>query len=126
MEKFASFFIYKSFIHSGNFFIIRNVYLLMIRGNWFCFIFNLKAFLAGYVEYIPRLQPYLVCSWPWSLTRPPMPLCSWLKFQVTPSQTTASLSIHLLTFRLFPCLGYCKQCCSEHWGICILPNHEFL
>ena len=19
------------------------------------------------------------------------------------------------TFRLFPCLGYCKQCCNEHW-----------
>ena len=24
------------------------------------------------------------------------------------------------TFRLLPCLGYCKQCCSEHWGACIL------
>ena len=23
------------------------------------------------------------------------------------------------TFRLFPCLGYCKQCCCEHWGSCI-------
>ena len=20
------------------------------------------------------------------------------------------------TFRLFPTLGYCKQCCNEHWG----------
>ena len=20
------------------------------------------------------------------------------------------------TFRLLPCLDYCKQCCSEHWG----------
>ena len=24
------------------------------------------------------------------------------------------------TFRLLPCLGNCKQCCSEHWG-CIYP-----
>ena len=31
--------------------------------------------------------------------------------------------IHLFvswTLRLLPCLGYCKECCSEHWGICIL------
>ena len=36
--------------------------------------------------------------------------------------TTYSLSIHLLTelyFRLFPCLGYCEQCCCEHKGACI-------
>ena len=30
------------------------------------------------------------------------------------------------TFRLLPCLGYCKQCCSEHQGTCILLNHCFL
>ena len=23
------------------------------------------------------------------------------------------------TFRLFPCLGHCKQCCNEHWDACI-------
>ena len=28
------------------------------------------------------------------------------------------------TFRLLPCLGYCKQCCSEHWGTCILSDLE--
>ena len=27
------------------------------------------------------------------------------------------------TFRLLPCLGYCKQCCNEHWGACILSDH---
>ena len=27
---------------------------------------------------------------------------------------------------LLPCLGYCKQCCYEHWGACILLNHVFL
>ena len=31
------------------------------------------------------------------------------------------------TFRLHPCLSYCiKQCCSEHWGACILLNYSFL
>ena len=26
------------------------------------------------------------------------------------------LFICQLTSRLFPCPGYCKQCCSKHWG----------
>ena len=30
------------------------------------------------------------------------------------------------TLSLFPCLGYCKQCCSEHWGECIFLNYGFL
>ena len=30
--------------------------------------------------------------------------------------TTAFLSIHLPTDRLFPCPSYYKQCCNEHWG----------
>ena len=30
---------------------------LKISGNKFYFIFNLKAFLASYVEYIPGLLP---------------------------------------------------------------------
>ena len=29
------------------------------------------------------------------------------------------------TFRLLPCLDYCKQYCNEHWGTCILLNHVF-
>ena len=28
-------------------------------------------------------------------------------------------------FRLLPCPGYCKQCCSEHWGACIFSNYGF-
>ena len=27
---------------------------------------------------------------------------------------------------LLPCLGYCKQCCNEYWGACILSEHGFL
>ena len=29
------------------------------------------------------------------------------------------------TFRLLPCVGYCKQCCNEHWGACIFLNYGF-
>ena len=28
------------------------------------------------------------------------------------------------TFSLFPCLGYCIQCCSEHRGACIFLNES--
>ena len=28
------------------------------------------------------------------------------------------------TFSLFPCPGYCKQYCNEHWGASILWSHE--
>ena len=27
------------------------------------------------------------------------------------------------TYSLFPCPGYCKQSCNEHWGACILWSH---
>ena len=42
-----------------------------------------------------------------------------------PSHVCAtSLTIqHSGTFRLLSCLGYCKQCGSEHWGACILSRH---
>ena len=30
------------------------------------------------------------------------------------------------TFRLLPCLGRGKQCCSEHCGACIFGGHVFL
>ena len=28
--------------------------------------------------------------------------------------------------KLLPCPGYCKQCCDEHWGICVSFNSVFL
>ena len=30
------------------------------------------------------------------------------------------------TFRLFPCLAYCKQCCYEPCGACIFLNYSFV
>ena len=30
------------------------------------------------------------------------------------------LSICWWTLSLHPCLGYCKQCCYEHWSACIV------
>ena len=35
------------------------------------------------------------------------------------------LFICQLTCRLFPCPGYCKYCCSEHWGTCVIFNMVF-
>ena len=29
-------------------------------------------------------------------------------------------------FRLLPCPGYCKSCCKEYWGACVLLNYGFL
>ena len=29
-------------------------------------------------------------------------------------------------FRLFPCPGYCKYCCNEHWGACIILSYILL
>jgi len=29
------------------------------------------------------------------------------------------------TSRLLPCLTYCKLCCDEHWGSCVLLNYVF-
>ena len=41
--------------------------------------------------------------------------------------TTLSLSIYWSwTFRLLPCLGYCKLCCYEHQGGCIFSTYGFL
>ena len=39
--------------------------------------------------------------------------------------TTSPLSICCWTFRLLPCLGYCKQCCYERWSAYILLNQCF-
>ena len=30
------------------------------------------------------------------------------------------------TSRLFPCPGYRKQCCCEHWGPCVVFDYDFL
>ena len=34
--------------------------------------------------------------------------------------------ICLWTSRLLPCYSYCKQCCNEHWGMCVFLNFGFL
>ena len=36
------------------------------------------------------------------------------------------LFIYQWTFRLFPCLGYCKQCCYEHWDAHNFLNYSFV
>ena len=37
---------------------------------------------------------------------------------------TSPSSIQII--RLLPCLGYCKQCCNEHWSTYIFSNNGFL
>ena len=39
--------------------------------------------------------------------------------------TTSSLFICWWTFRLLPCLGYCKQCFNEHWCVCMFSSYSF-
>ena len=38
----------------------------------------------------------------------------------------SSLFISQWTFRLLLCLDYCKQRCTDHWGICIFFNYSFI
>ena len=26
-------------------------------------------------------------------------------------------------FKLLPCFGYCKECCSEHWNACLFLDY---
>ena len=46
----------------------------------------------------------------------------WVVFQCIYVPHLLYLFICQWIFRLFPCLGYCKQCCNEHRGACIFLN----
>ena len=51
----------------------------------------------------------------------------WLSHIPLYMYATSSLFTHLLLdFRLLPCPSYCKQCCNEHWGPCVLLDCGFL
>ena len=54
-------------------------------------------------------------------------IISFLLCFISPSFIcTTSLSIPLsMDIQVLPCLGYCKQCCREHWGAYILSNQVF-
>ena len=39
--------------------------------------------------------------------------------------TTSYPFLYWWTFRLLPHVGYCKQCCNEHWGASIFLDHVF-
>ena len=62
----------------------------------------------------------------------PMDRGAWraMAHRVAKSQTwlkwlSSSSSSCQWTFRLLPCLGYCKQCYSEYWVECIFSDHVF-
>ena len=44
------------------------------------------------------------------------------------SSIHGTLQVRVLewTSRLFPCPGYYKQCCNEHWGTCVSFSSGFL
>ena len=48
---------------------------------------------------------------------------SWTRLKRLSSSRSSSC---WWTFRLLLCLGYCKQCCSEHWGACFLLDYGFV
>ena len=43
-----------------------------------------------------------------------------------PFQMVMQCSLCQWALRVLPCLNYCKQCFSEHWGACIISDHVFL
>ena len=60
------------------------------------------------------------CTWHYFI------LCNvWVIFHCVCVQWNPYPFLCQWTFRLLPCLGYCKQCRNEHWDICILLDHVF-
>ena len=50
------------------------------------------------------------CRWPYFIL-----FNNWVLFHCTCVRHLCPFLCRW-TFRLLPCLGYCKQCCNEHWG----------
>ena len=57
-------YVYKRSVHSVDFFIIHNVYLLKISSNWFCLVFSLEGFFGWLYEIHSWTSALLICSWP--------------------------------------------------------------
>ena len=73
--------------------------LVMDREAW-------RAAIHGVAESWTRLSDWTELNIPLHICTTCSFLCWWM-------------------FRLFPCLCYCEQCCSEHWGV-ILSDHVLL
>ena len=52
-------------------------------------------------------------------------LCGWVLLCCMYSPHLLYAVLCQWTFRLFPCLGHCEQCCCEHRGACVLLNYSF-
>ena len=52
--------------------------------------------------------------------------CGWVVFYCIYVPHLLYPFICRWTLRLFPCLGYCKQCCYEHRDACIFSNYSFV
>ena len=52
--------------------------------------------------------------------------CLWLILHCIYAPHLLYLFLCWWTFRLFPCLGYCKQSCNEYWGVWLFSDNVFL
>ena len=52
-------------------------------------------------------------------------LCGWVIFHCIYTPYLPYPFLCWWTARLLPCPGYCKQCCSEHGGACVLLHCSF-
>ena len=71
------------------------------------------------------LQMALFCSFLW-LGSIPVCVCARVCVCVCVCIPHLNPFICQWAFKLFPCLGYCEQCCSEHMRACIFLNESFV
>ena len=82
----------------------------------FVFFFLTYFTQYGSLQFCPSLlQMALFCSFLWLNSIP----CVYVPHFLNPF-------IRRWTFRLFPCLGYCEQCCNEHTGACVFFKASFV
>ena len=74
-------------------------------------------FHSGWKSLVPSMLLWraLFCS-VFGLSRIPLGI-----YTTSPNPITSWSS-----FGLFPCLGYCEQCCSEHAGACVFFKESFV
>jgi len=110
--------------------------------NWsqyfffFLFYFFFKLYIIVLVLPNIKMNPPQVymCSPSWTLLPPPSPYHPSESSQCTSPKHPASCIepglatcfICQWTFRLLPCLSYCKQYCNKHWDAGIFLNYSFL
>jgi len=106
---------------------------------WFSFLW--KGSFVPYIRFQIKVIPYGIClslsdllHSGWESLVPSMLLqmalfCSfygWVVFHCVYIPHLPNPIICRWTFGLFPCLGYCEQCCNEHAGACVFFKESFV